>query len=306
MDGLKVSVILPTYNRACLLGRAMKSILAQTYSNLELLIIDDASTDNTESVVKGFQDNRVRYIRHMRRQGGAAARNTGINASSGELIAFQDSDDEWLLEKLEKQVGKLQRNSSIGVVFCGFAKWNGKVTAYVPQKSINIIDGDISSQILKGNFVGTPTMLIRREVLKRSGLFDRNLPRLQDWELVIRLAGICRFCFINEPLVMVYETHERISNNQQALVIAMEYILSKHNDKFLLHHSAMSDNLYKLGILFSEKGDIQHSRSSLTQSIKMNPRNIKASFLLAFTFLGENATRFLIRLKRRFTSHFRF
>lgn len=100
----KVSVIIPTYNRAHLIGRAIKSVLNQTYKDFEIIIVDDGSTDKTEEVVKDFKDERVRYIRREKNKGGSAARNTGIKAARGEYIAFQDSDDEWLPEKLEKQM----------------------------------------------------------------------------------------------------------------------------------------------------------------------------------------------------------
>ena len=99
-----VSVIIPTYNRAHLIGRAIRSVLDQTYQDWELIVVDDASTDDIPGIVKGFTDGRVKYIRHDENKGAAAARNTGIQAARGAYIAFLDSDDEWLPEKLERQV----------------------------------------------------------------------------------------------------------------------------------------------------------------------------------------------------------
>ena len=106
-----VSIIIPTYNRAHLIGRAIQSVLNQTYQNFEIIVVDDGSTDNTEEMIKEFQkhDKRIKYIRHEKNRGGAAARNTGIKVARGEYIAFQDSDDEWLPEKLEKQMDVFQR-----------------------------------------------------------------------------------------------------------------------------------------------------------------------------------------------------
>lgn len=98
-----VSVVIPTYNRAHLVGRAIQSVLNQTYQDFEIIVVDDGSTDNTEEVVKSFNDPRIRYIRHDQNRGGSAARNTGIKMARGEYIAFQDSDDEWLPEKLESR-----------------------------------------------------------------------------------------------------------------------------------------------------------------------------------------------------------
>jgi len=97
----RISVIIPSYNRANTIGRAIQSALSQSYQDFEIIVIDDGSTDHTEEVIRSFQDSRIRYIRHNRNRGGSAARNTGIHAARGEYIAFLDSDDEWLPQKLE-------------------------------------------------------------------------------------------------------------------------------------------------------------------------------------------------------------
>lgn len=116
-----VSVIIPTYNRAHLLGRAIQSVLAQTYEDFEIIVVDDASTDVTEQVVKSFADDRINYIRHQKNKGGSSARNTGIKAAKGEFIAFLDSDDEWVPKKLEKEINRLQTLSNeVGVFYGGF------------------------------------------------------------------------------------------------------------------------------------------------------------------------------------------
>ena len=115
-----MSVIIPTYNRAHLVGRAIQSVIDQTFIGWELLLIDDGSTDDTEKVVKRFCDHRIRYLRHEVNKGAGAARNTGIRESSGEYIALLDSDDEWLPEKLDKQLNVFRRDKSgrLGVVVC--------------------------------------------------------------------------------------------------------------------------------------------------------------------------------------------
>ncbi len=116
-----VSVIIPTYNRAHLLGRAIESVLDQTYQDFEIIVVDDASADETEEVVKSFGDDRINHIRHQKNKGGSAARNTGIKAARGEFIAFLDSDDEWVPKKLEKEIDRLQTLSNeVGVVYSGF------------------------------------------------------------------------------------------------------------------------------------------------------------------------------------------
>ena len=116
-----VSIIIPTYNREQLLGRAIKSVLAQTYQDFELIIVDDGSTDNTERLVKSFNSEKTRYIRHRKNKGPAAARNTGIRSAKGDYIAFQDSDDEWMPEKLEKQMRAFTTAPpEVGVVYTSY------------------------------------------------------------------------------------------------------------------------------------------------------------------------------------------
>lgn len=118
-----VSVVIPTYNRAEFLPRAVESVLRQTVDDFELIVVDDASTDDTEAVVERFDDPRVEYVRHGTNRGGSAARNTGIERSSGEYIAFLDSDDEWYPRKLERQVEELRSRSDEWVAtYCGFER----------------------------------------------------------------------------------------------------------------------------------------------------------------------------------------
>jgi glycosyltransferase involved in cell wall biosynthesis len=126
-----VSVIIPTYNRAHLIGRAIQSVLKQTYQDFEVIVVDDGSIDNTEEVVKKIQENRVYYYKHDKNKGGSAARNTGISLAKGEYIAFQDSDDEWLPEKLEKQIGVFNNQTkNVGVVYTGFYRIEGNNKTY--------------------------------------------------------------------------------------------------------------------------------------------------------------------------------
>ena len=118
----KVSIILPTYNRAYIIEKGINSLLNQTYQDFEIIIVDDGSTDNTEEIIKKLQekDKRIKYIKLKTNKGAATARNIGIKAARGEYIAFQDSDDEWMHEKLEKQVKVLDTSSKEVVVYTGF------------------------------------------------------------------------------------------------------------------------------------------------------------------------------------------
>ena len=140
-----VSVIIPTYNGSNTILRAINSVLNQTYSNLELIIVDDCSKDNTFEVVKNVKDKRVKVLRHKKNRGGSAARNTGIKEAKGEYIAFLDDDDEWLSEKVEKQVEYLKNKESSlykGVV-CSHMILSGKKWRTVIQTK----EGDLREDI---------------------------------------------------------------------------------------------------------------------------------------------------------------
>lgn len=240
-----VSVIIPTYNRGQVIRRALHSVLHQTYQNLEVIVVDDGSTDDTGEIVKSFADSRVRYIRHDAKKGAPSARNTGINAARTEFIAFQDSDDEWLCDKLGKQIDAFSKaGSEVGVVYTGFLRLENNLPTYYPSGNADMLSGNILVPLLHGNFIAMPSVLIKRECFIKVGLFDENLPRLQDWELFIRIAEHYKFVCINEPLLMAFYSPISITGDRSRLPIALKIILNKHHDlfsrnrKILMRHAA--------------------------------------------------------------------
>lgn len=270
-----VSIVIPTYNRAHLLSRAIQSVLNQTYSNFELLVVDDFSTDCTESVVKGFHDNRIRYIRHKKTQGAATARNNGIKATKGEYIAFQDSDDEWLPTKLEKQVSAFNSApSDLGVVYTSF--WlidNGKKTL-VPSSHVKQTEGKIHDELLKTNFVSTPTVVVRKECFEKVGMFA-NIPRFQDWELWLRISKYYSFKHIREPLVNSYRQPDSISRKIDALVLARKYILFRYYDAISEKPKILAKHYSDIGIFLCSKGNIKAGRKYFFKAVSANPSNAK-------------------------------
>ncbi len=294
-----VSVIIPTYNRADLLGRAIRSVLIQTYTDFEIIVVDDASTDNTTDILKSINDPRIRIIRHETNKGGAAARNTGIKASRGKFIAFQDSDDEWLFEKLEKQMKIIEGlGNDFGVVYCGFLLWNGRTAKYIPNHDLENTDGDISKQILHRSFIGTPTVLIYRELFDKVGFFDERMPRLQDWELMIRLSKMCRFYLINEPLVMAYSTPGNMSSSKIAWLRAIEIILDKHYSWLSKHPDSLAHTLTVVGHRKCLYENVKDGRAYFVKSIKMDSYNFEAYIAYAFSFLGKNLYVLFSKLKQ--------
>lgn len=222
-----VSVIIPTYNRANLIGRAIQSALNQTYRNIEIIVVDDASNDNTEEIVTKFHNINVVYIRHNCNKGGGAARNTGIKASNGQFIAFLDDDDEWLNDKLEKQVKTIMTLSSEwGGIYCGFYRISEN-----KSKKIEVFKkGDLRTEVLreKLDIGSSSTLLFIRKIILEIGLFDETFERNQDFELLIRFFRKYKLFSLKEPLVKIYTRKYNIPNGEMMARVKYKY-LSKYN-----------------------------------------------------------------------------
>lgn len=166
-----ISVIIPTYNRAGLLERSVQSVLSQTYTNLELLIIDDCSKDNTGEIVKSLSDKRIRYYRNDHNMGPAASRNRGALLAKGSLIAYQDSDDEWLPDKLMRlmEVWKKEKNEETGMIYHEMQEQG--VSTFIPSRDIPLEwkSKEIFRHMLLYPMIGATASLIRKSCLEELG-----------------------------------------------------------------------------------------------------------------------------------------
>lgn len=303
--GPKVSVIIPAYNRADLLRRSIDSVLAQTYRNFEVIIVDDASSDNTAEVVEGFQDSRVRYLCHESNKGAPTARNTGINAARAEFIAFQDSDDVWKPDKLTKQMARFDANPSLAVVYCGLLRHDNGRTTYIPDRRIKTRKGDIFRALLHGNFVSTQTLVVRRSALAQIGGFVKDLPRYQDWELAIRLSRVYPFDLVDEALVHIYSTLGNITSDGPAGLRAIEMILADHYDVISEDRKALAGFFFKIGFFRSLFLDGENARSYFVKAIRTAPWSLRAWVGLLLSCLGHRAlplTRLIYRHRKRIES----
>jgi len=294
-----VSVIVPTYNRAHLLGRAIKSVLDQTYQDFELIIVDDASTDNTKEVVKCLDDPRIRYVRHEENRGGAAARNTGIKTARGQFIAFQDSDDRWLPDKLEKQMRVFKSASpKVGVVYTGFWRLRDGERTYIPSSKVTRREGDIHDVLLEKNFV-TTHVVVRKECFGKAGMFDERLPRLQDWDLWIRISRYYHFLYVGEPLVEVYYTPDSISSDDKALIMAEKLILERYSNDIERNKKSLAKHLYVIGNLLCQNGEMDQGRDYLLEAARLYPLSIKYLIAATLSLFGERVYSKVVKLKRK-------
>ena len=288
----KVSVIIPTYNRAHLIERSIRSVLDQTYQDFELIVVDDGSTDNTEEIVARFDDDRIRYIRRNQSSGSPAApTNTGIKAARGEYIAIQDSDDEWLPGKLEKQMRVFDNASArVGIVYTDMwrVSEDGKKKYWhspriMPEESIVYRDA-LGYRVM---YIGTQTLVVKGECFSKAGLFDEKLPNFIDTELLIRMSRYYYFYHIEEPLVNYFATASSISLNREADITARKLILEKHFEDIKKDRKILARHYFGIGALLCVNGEVKPARSYLIKAIVTYPLNIKFLLLAFMSLFGQ-------------------
>jgi glycosyltransferase involved in cell wall biosynthesis len=251
-----VSVVIPTYNREEVIGRALNSVLGQTFQDFEVLVCDDASTDTTVDRIKGYieKDNRIKLFQLSSNQGPASARNLGMINSQGRYIAFLDSDDEWMPEKLERQVERMETEPpDVGVCLCGALIVKDGDTLhpvrYMPKKEWEI-DAFRKIAMHKIKFP-TPTLLFRRECIKKTGLMMPELTVNEDTNFLLKLVAYYRLSTLQEKDVVVhlkvkgkkcyekfkaslpYLLREKLFVKSKAGIFVAKYNTSRHWTKFL-------------------------------------------------------------------------
>ncbi len=281
----RVSVVIPSYRRPDLVGRALRSVLDQTFADLEVIIVDDnakgaAEQLATEKTITGqFSDERIRYIVNDSSKGGAEARNVGIRHALGEYVAFLDDDEDWLPEKLEKQVIMMDAaEKDVGVIDTGFFDWkkNGAVRTVLPKMQGWILEPLLCKT--GGRAPKLSTMLCRRSALVKAGMFDAALRARQDYDLYIRLARDFRFESVKAPLSNKRtDARARISGNPGNIVQGYERIYIKIQDDLASRPRAHAVYLLKYAIALASAGKAGEARKKYFQAFRLwhaNPRLI--------------------------------
>ena len=279
---VKVSVILPTYNRSASLLAAMNSVLTQSEGDLELIVVDDCSTDGTESLVQGIADPRVRFVRRQQNGGAAAARNTGLALATGQFIAFQDSDDLWLPGKLLRQ---LQLMSSlpedVGAVTGGKIlygrddtyRYGAGLVAYAPKHRDRIaLDGNQLAAALKRNPISLQNTLFRADCYTGREWFDPLATGNEDWDFSIRLVQRTRIYEDAEPVVLSFISPDSISRNTRKTCMGLVRILRKN--RVLLERFKRERSAIELGIARSlhRMGKPRLGRGFFLRGLRDDPR----------------------------------
>lgn len=287
------------------MSRALRSALSQTYQDFELLVVDDASTDNTAEVVATFaqQDPRVRYIRLETNSGGAARpKNAALAEAKGEYVAVLDADDEWLPEKLEKQLALLESNPRLGFVGCNAVVIDeqGHESKFrLPRHE------HVAERILETDYMGSGSgMMYKRDVFVDVGGFDENLKSAQDWDMRIRLTGRYDFDFVDgEPLTKYYLHGDSVSGRPVEKKQAdLDYIENKYRLLYRSRPRVFSNKLRYDGTRFMIAGRRARAWTAFLKSLRYNPLNLKTYLYFFLSLFGQKTYLRLARAKQTLRS----
>ena len=294
-DKRTVSVVIPTYQRAQLLQESIDSVLAQTYRDFEVIVVDDGSTDGTRDVVAGYRE-RVTYI-YQENRGPASARNNGIRAARGKLIAFQDSDDLWLPEKLAQQVPLFEQDPEIGLVYCdmSYFRSNGPCDRPSSFKSHSPpLSGEVFREMfVEGTPMHTPTSVVRRRCLDEVGLFPEGLQFFEDQDLWYRIARKFRIDYVDAPLVQcrIHDTYskKKVHISQRAfrkrMLEASPWLYDDLTKEEL--RRGYYRHAYRAALAHVATNETALARQALAECLAFDPLWLKAHMVRLGTYMPE-------------------
>lgn len=283
-----VSVVIPTYNRAEMLKRAIKSVLDQGYDNLEILVIDDGSTDDTGEVVRSFNDERIVFHPLQSNKGVSAARNEGIKLASGEYIAFLDSDDEYVAGKLDRCLDVFQSiEPTPGMVFTNLFRCSGERR----NKPLDAPEGFVDlSRFPASVFLPPSTWVLASDVIDVVGFFDEELKRNEDTDFFARVVRSVPVYFLNEPLLFLHVHDSDVGRNIEGIADGIRHrLLEKWFSEMKKDPKYLGDFYYCAGKHHFVLGDNKRAVYWLWKALVTNPfkaRNYERLFraLLRYFF----------------------
>jgi glycosyltransferase involved in cell wall biosynthesis len=300
-----VSVVLPTYNRAYCLARSIESVLNQSFADFELLILDDGSTDGTKDLVERYDDPRIVYVQNPDNQGQTKRLNQGIGLARAPLVAFQDSDDAWLPEKLALQVTAMRSAPpEVGVVYCD--RWrivDGGERTLAAAVHITPEDGLFYEAALNGGIydMATQCLLVRRECFDVVGGFEEKIQVLNDLEMLIRLSSRFLFQHVAKPLVDYHVSGDALSGSGEGPTIRSWAVIYEKYRKDLSRFPRRQAQLaYWIGSYYMRAADSDASagRAYLTDALKACPTNPRYLAAFVISLFGSAAYASLYRRLR--------
>jgi glycosyltransferase involved in cell wall biosynthesis len=283
MQSELVSVIIPTYNRASTLARAIESVLKQTYGNLELIVVDDNSNDETSRVASGITDERIKYIQFSKNKGVAAARNAGIKESCGDYIAFLDSDDQWLPDKLKLSLEVFKNNSdlNIGLVYTnGWDFKNGQKSSIykTPNFSCNVYGNKQRKKNIFPTRVVSPFpsfWMLPKDVVSKVGFFDEKMRNWEDVDFFVRIARNFDIYFLNSFLSIKYHQDQSLSRLTVTVMRCKEHFREKHIKWLSDDNWSVYRFTWRMGKDWLALGDKKLARKYFWKTLKEKPYKIE-------------------------------
>lgn len=306
-----ISVVIPTYNRANLICNAIDSALKQTCPPTEIIVVDDGSTDETEEILSQYAE-KIRYFR-QKNMGISNARNRGIRECRGDLVAFLDSDDIWLPEKLSKQIEFLKMHPSVGLVHTDAFYQTGatgerKTLSHPRFRYI----GNCDNELFIANAIATPSVLVRRNCFELTGVFDETIigGRVEDRDMWLRIAKEFEFGYLPEPLVVVRVHDTNVSNDGGLMAESLVHVLRKNlraNQKLrekvgrrrvrkAVHNAAFDAAHAKF-----ERGELRSARRYFKIALMNEPNSLITWGLYTSSFLPEKLRSILRVVKQHFS-----
>jgi len=286
-----VSVIIPAYNRVDLLRRSVPSALSQTHHHLEVIVVDDGSTEDVKGALSGFDDPRLSYHRLDKNRGSAAARNWGMEHSKGRYIAFLDSDDEWREAKIEAQLARLRLKGPAYKACYTKRERIDDATGKTVDFSEYGKEGGVLADTLYRTRFGLSSLIVERCMLLEIKGFDERVRIAQDWELYLRLAQRIIFAYVDEPLTRYHRHEGQISNTYEGnkdYVESLSIIYDKHRDLYRKDRKARGALLNQIGYYQMTCGQRKAARGSFLSSIRHDPLQKRAYVSLARMVKGWN------------------
>lgn len=293
-----VSVVIPTYERQEYLRGAIQTALGQTYDPIEVIVVDDGSSEPyADRIVSEFPESVI-CITHDRNKGLSAARNTGIEAANGEYIAFLDDDDRWHKDKIARQVSTLSENKEAGLATC-------LVVALTPDNEIvhcetDAPSGDCSESMLIGNQIGTPSrVLVRQECFDDIGVFDESLPTKQDWDFYIRLCQKWNITAVEDHLCF-RTIHDSMSSSPVSALQDNKLILDKHENLIQRRgywRQSQAEIEERVGRAYMRQSELRRARKHFETSLRKDS-SIGRILLYMLTFTHASIVERMRTLKR--------
>ncbi len=293
----KVSVVIPCHNREESVERAVRSVLGQTISEIEVIAVDDASEDATLTALHWIDDPRLTILPLKQRSGAAAARNHGAKHATAPWLAFQDSDDFWHPEKLEAQLETAENSSAIAN-FCRMDVYQGnRLISHVPAAEMNL-SGDLSKAILRDSFISTQTVLIRTEKFHAIGGMDPDLRALDDWDMMIKLAQLGPIDFVDRVLVDQHMSENSMTHDRVKQLEAQIRILRTHDALLSRYPRIKAVHLNRIAGAYRQMRAYKPAAAHAGKALRLmpgNPRFWGQSLLCSGAFAAAP----ILRLARR-------